>query len=300
MRAGCWSTRSASPRSAARPRSSIRGSGTTCYSPPRSSTTSDEPASCRPDPCSGRPGRGACSDTSTSACARSTSALAASTRRRAPSFCTRSRATTTPAPPGRRRRPSSTTRISSTRSPPPGPWSDRQRVIAITLALAASLSWGVGDFLGGVSARRLPTFTVMAVSQVAGLAAVVVLAAALAEAPPGTGGIAFAVGAGLGGIVGLAALYRGMAVGAIAIVAPISAAAAVVPLAVGLARGERPAALQLAGVGVVLVGVALTSHELGPGGRQLAAGAGLAVVAALGFGLYYVLIAEAADESALW
>ena len=173
-------------------------------------------------------------------------------------------------------------------------------MIAITLALAASLSWGVGDFLGGVSARRLPTFTVMAVSQVAGLAAVVVLAAALAEAPPGTGGIAFAVGAGLGGIVGLAALYRGMAVGAIAIVAPISAASAVVPLTVGLARGERPAALQLAGVGVVLVGVALTSHELGPGGRQLAAGAGLAVVAALGFGLYYVLIAEAADESALW
>jgi drug/metabolite transporter (DMT)-like permease len=173
-------------------------------------------------------------------------------------------------------------------------------VIAIALALAASLSWGVGDFLGGVSSRRFPTLTVMAVSQVAGLAAVVVLAAALAEAAPGTGAIAFALGAGLGGFVGLAALYRGMAVGAIAIVAPISAASAMVPLAVGLARGERPAALQLAGVGIVLVGVALTSYERGPGGRRLAAGAGLAVLAALGFGLYYVFIAEAADESVLW
>ena len=171
---------------------------------------------------------------------------------------------------------------------------------AIVLALAASVSWGVGDFLGGVSARRLPTFTVMAVSQVAGLVLVAVLVAALGEAAPGTGRIAFAAAAGLGGIVGLAALYRGMAVGAIAIVAPISAASAVVPLAVGLARGERPAALQLAGVGVVLVGVSLTAYERGPAGPRLAAGVGLAAVAALGFGLYFVFIAEAGEESALW
>ncbi|HEV8248498.1 MAG TPA: DMT family transporter, partial [Gaiellaceae bacterium] len=164
----------------------------------------------------------------------------------------------------------------------------------------ASISWGVGDFLGGVSARRLPTFTVMAVSQVAGLAAVGVVVALLGESAPGTGGIAFAVAAGLGGILGLAALYRGMAVGAIAIVAPISAASAVVPLAVGLARGERPGTLQLAGVGLVLLGVALTSYERGPGGRRLAAGAGLAVLSAIGFGLYYVFIAEAGEDSALW
>ena len=173
-------------------------------------------------------------------------------------------------------------------------------MIAIVLALGASVSWGVGDFLGGVSSRRLPTFTVMAVSQVAGLAAVTALVVALGEAAPGTGGIAYAVAAGIGGIVGLAALYRGMAVGAIAIVAPISAAAAVVPLAVGLARGERPGALQLAGVGLVLGGIALTSYEHRPGGARVAAGVGLAVVAALGFGLYYVFIAEAGEESALW
>lgn len=173
-------------------------------------------------------------------------------------------------------------------------------MIAIVLALGASVSWGVGDFLGGVSSRRLPTFVVMAVSQVAGLAAVAAVVAALGEAAPGTGGIAFAGAAGLGGIVGLAALYRGMAVGAIAIVAPISASSAVVPLAVGLARGERPGALQLAGVAFVLLGVALTSYERGPGRPRLAAGVGLAVLAALGFGLYYVFIAEAGEESALW
>ena len=173
-------------------------------------------------------------------------------------------------------------------------------MIAIALALGASLCWGVGDFLGGVSSRRLPTFTVMVVSQLAGLAAVGVLVAAAAEGPPGAAALGFAAGAGIGGVVGLAALYRGMAVGAIAIVAPISSASAIVPFAVGLARGERPSALQLAGIGVVLVGVALTSHERGPSGPRLAAGVGLAVLAALGFGLYFVFIDEAADASQLW
>ena len=173
-------------------------------------------------------------------------------------------------------------------------------MIAVALALGASLCWGVGDFLGGVSSRRLPTFTVLVLSQVAGLAAVGVLVAAAADGPPGATALGFAAGAGVGGLVGLAALYRGMAVGAIAIVAPISSASAVVPFAVGLARGERPSALQLAGIGVVLAGVALTSHERGPTGPRLAAGVGLAVLAALGFGLYFVFIDEAADASQLW
>ena len=69
------------------------------------------------------------------------------------SYCTRSPATTTCAPPAPPRRPSSTTRTSSTPSPPRGrcPAS-----LAALLALGASLSWGVGDFLGGVKARACP------------------------------------------------------------------------------------------------------------------------------------------------
>ena len=168
------------------------------------------------------------------------------------------------------------------------------------LALGASLSWGVGDFLGGVSSRRLPTLTVLAASQVAGLVAVGVTAAVLAQGPPGARALAFAVAAGAGGIVGIGALYRGMAVGAIAIVAPISAAGAAVPVAVGLGQGERPSPLQLAGICVALGGVALASHERGPAGARVAAGVGLALVAALGFGLYFVLIDESSASSPLW
>ena len=116
------------------------------------------------------------------------------------------------------------------------------------------------------------------------------------------GDILAAVGAGVGGAVGLAGLYRGMAVGAMGVVAPISALAAVVPFAVGVAQGERPGGLQIAGVVAALAGVALVSREpseaRSPAAR--AAGVGLALAAAAGFGLYFVLMDAAADESATW
>ena len=170
---------------------------------------------------------------------------------------------------------------------------------AIALALAASLTWGVGDFLGGVTSRRLAATMVLAVSQVAGLVAVMVFVLARMEPAPALGELLPAVGAGIGGAVGLGALYRGMAIGPIGVVAPISSAAAVVPLAVGLASGESPSSLQLAGVALVLAGVGLASREPSAGGR-VAAGVGLALVAALGFGIFFVGIDAASDASVPW
>ena len=171
---------------------------------------------------------------------------------------------------------------------------------AIVLALATSVSWGIGDFLGGMTSRRLPTLTVLALSQLAGLAALTIVVAALWEAPPAGGDLLFAAGAGVAGAVGLGCLYRGMAIGAMGVVAPISASAAVIPVAFGLLRGERPAAIQLIGVGIALAGVALASREPGAEGGRVAAGVGLAILAAAGFGLYIVLIDEASAASAWW
>ena len=170
---------------------------------------------------------------------------------------------------------------------------------AFALALGASVLWGVGDFLGGVTSRRISTLTVLAFSQLAGLAAVAVVALALGGDFPGRGAAAAAAAAGLGGAIGLAALYRGMAVGAIAIVAPISASAAVIPVAYGLARGERPSGVQLAGIAVALVGVALAAREPHAGAR-VAAGVPLALIAAGGFGSYFVFIDHAAAADPLW
>jgi drug/metabolite transporter (DMT)-like permease len=169
--------------------------------------------------------------------------------------------------------------------------------VALLLALAASLSWGIGDFLGGLASRRATVATVLALSQAAGLAAVAVVVLASGDPAPGATAALAAAGAGVAGAMGLACLYRGMAVGAMGVVAPISAVAAVVPLTVGLAQGERPSGLQLAGVVAALTGVALVSREPGERGGGRAAGVGLALVAATGFGLYFVLIDAAADDA---
>jgi drug/metabolite transporter (DMT)-like permease len=170
---------------------------------------------------------------------------------------------------------------------------------AIALALGASALWGVGDFLGGITSRRLATLTVLAYSQAAGLLGILVTALFLGDEFLSLAGFAAAMLAGLGGLVGLGALYRGMAVGAIGVVAPISASAAVIPVTVGLARGERPSGLQLAGIAAALVGVFFVSRESGTTGR-VAAGVPLALLAALGFGSYFLFIDRASSDDAFW
>ncbi len=169
------------------------------------------------------------------------------------------------------------------------------------LALGAALAWGAGDFLGGLSSRRAHVLTVLAVSQVVGLAGLVLWLAVARDPWPGLGEIAPAAGAGLAGAVGLAALYRGLALGAMAIVAPISAASPIVPLAVDAANGSVPEPVQWLGIVVVLTGVVLLSREPGSGRHvRVATGAGLALLAALGFGLFIVGIDAASDESVPW
>jgi drug/metabolite transporter (DMT)-like permease len=173
--------------------------------------------------------------------------------------------------------------------------------LAAALALCGALSWGLGDFLGGIAARRLALLVVLAVSQAIGLAGVALWVLLAGDPFPGVGELLPAVGAGIAGLVGLAALYRGLAVGAMGIVAPISAASPVVPLVADAAQGSVPDPPQLLGVTLVLAGIAALSRERSaPGSSRFAAGAGLAIVAALGFGLFVVGIDAGADESAPW
>jgi len=171
------------------------------------------------------------------------------------------------------------------------------------LALLGALSWGTGDFFGGLASRRAHVLTVLVLSQAVGLAGVAAWAVASGDSPPGLADIVPAVGAGAAGAAGLAALYRGMAIGAMGIVAPISALSPAVPLAVDLVRGDAPAAVQWAGIATALTGVALLARE--PGGTTtrgtgLAAGVSLALVAALGFGLFVVGLDAASDGGATW
>jgi drug/metabolite transporter (DMT)-like permease len=173
--------------------------------------------------------------------------------------------------------------------------------MAALLALGGALSWGAGDFLGGLASRRMAVLTVLAVSQAIGLAGVALWILLAGDPFPGIAALLPAAAAGAFGVAGLAALYRGLAVGAMGIVAPISAASPLVPLTVDAANGTVPSTLQWIGIALVLAGIMVLSLEpSGVGGRRIATGAGLAVVAALGFGGFVVGIDAGADESATW
>jgi len=170
---------------------------------------------------------------------------------------------------------------------------------AVVLALSAAALWGTGDFLGGVATRSLNVLLVLFWSQLIGLCGVAVwIAVSDAERPGAV--LLWASAAGLSAAVGLGCLYRGMAIGAMGIVAPISATSPIVPLVVSVGRGDSPAAVQWVGIVLALLGVVLVSREPGGVGPRLAAGVGLALVAALCFGIFLVGMGEAAQESAPW
>jgi drug/metabolite transporter (DMT)-like permease len=175
-------------------------------------------------------------------------------------------------------------------------------VAAILLALSASLAWGFADFGAGVGSRRLPVFVVALVIQSAGLVVAGIAVAITGDPLPSWRQVAWAAFAGLVGVGGLAAFYRGLAVGSMGIVGPISTTAAIVPLVYGLARGERPSALQAAGVALAVLGVVGASLEHVPETqrRRIGTGVGLALLAAAGFGCSLIGLSRAAPGGIAW
>ncbi len=171
----------------------------------------------------------------------------------------------------------------------------------VALGALVALAYGTGDFLGGISAKRLPTVTVLLVSQAFGLAAAVLLVVALRDAPPAAHVFLLSAAAGVIGVVALGLLFRGLAVGRMSIVAPLSAiGGGVLPVMWGLIRGERPSVLALAGVALALVAVVIVGrgaeHEPGRAVSprwELMFGGG----AGLGFGVIFILLSEAATTS---
>jgi drug/metabolite transporter (DMT)-like permease len=175
-------------------------------------------------------------------------------------------------------------------------------LIGVVLALAASLSWGLSDFGGGLGARRIQIVWVLVVSQVAGLVLVATMAIVTRPHVPTAHDLAWGVFAGVLGITALAAFYKALSIGTMGIVGPISATGAIVPVVYGLARGERPGSLQAAGIVIAVIGVVAASLEPLPegAGRKLATGVGFSLIAAIGFGASLLGLNRVSQAGVVW
>jgi drug/metabolite transporter (DMT)-like permease len=177
-------------------------------------------------------------------------------------------------------------------------------VIPVLLAFGSSVSWGVADFVGGLKSRQLPLLNVLVASQASGLVCITTIVVVRGQGFPSGDFWIFAMLSAVAGVVGLASFYRGLAVGNMAVVAPISATSAVVPLVIGVATGDRPTGVQSAGLAFALVGVVLASREevgaADEGRGWIARGAGLAVLSALGFGFFFAAMDRASDADVFW
>jgi drug/metabolite transporter (DMT)-like permease len=167
------------------------------------------------------------------------------------------------------------------------------------LALGASLAWGVADFFGPLVSRTLGSLRVLFWAQVGGLLSIALAVAIRGQGPAGWA-VLFAILASLGGMLGLFAYYRGMQAGAMSVIAPIAGISAIVPVVFGIATGDSPSVPQIAGIACALVGVGLASIEHQDGSRRVAAGVGLALLAAVGFGFYFPWMHAAGKVDFWW
>ena len=170
---------------------------------------------------------------------------------------------------------------------------------AIALGVGAAVCWGLADFLGGLRARTLTLASILLVSQFAGLTAVAVVVLIGGEPVPAFNDVAPALAAGVAQLVGIAALYRALALGTMSVISPISASgAAALPVIVGIAGGEHPAVFQLAGMAIAFAGVILATRSPAPSsGRGSREALLLSGVAALGFGGFFVGMDAAVDSA---
>jgi drug/metabolite transporter (DMT)-like permease len=174
---------------------------------------------------------------------------------------------------------------------------------AIALALGASLVYGASDFLGGLKSRTVALLPVLLVSQGTALVVLLAFVSSFGGPPPTAEFLGYAGLAGVAEAVGVAALYRGLASGVMSVVAPVAAAAPVVPVAVGILLGELPSSIQAAGLVFAVVGIVVVSRErsaASAASTAVAASVTYGLLAAIGFGAFFVAMDAASEGSVPW
>ncbi len=173
-------------------------------------------------------------------------------------------------------------------------------LLAVAYGLASAAVWGAGDFSGGLATKRGNVYVVVTLSQVVGLVCLLVLALLLEGALPPARDLFFGALAGLAGVVGILALYSGLARGRMGVVAPTTAVlSASIPVIVGIFTEGVPPVLVLAGFGLAVTAVWLLSGGGKAGGIRRDE-LGLALLAGMGFSLFFVFIDRISIGVVFW
>jgi uncharacterized membrane protein len=177
------------------------------------------------------------------------------------------------------------------------------------LALSSAVLYGSADFFGGLTARRANTIATVFVSQLVGLVLLLLVLPFLPGTTVSQADWIWGFVAGLSGGIGVALLYRALAVGAMAVVAPTTAViAAMIPVLFALVQGERLRLLTWSGIALALVAIALVSRPASAAdatsglarARALPPGFGLALLSGVAVGIFFLSLARTTTAAGMW
>ena len=176
------------------------------------------------------------------------------------------------------------------------------------LAIGSALFYGTADFSGGLATKRAGAIPVVLLSQASGLVLLALTLPFLAHASPSRPDLLWGAVAGLTGGIGVALLYRALAIGTMAVVAPTTAVCAVtIPVLVSVLLGERPLPLATAGIVLGIVSIVLVSRQAGaqtesdsPAPRRLPAGVGTAFASGVAIGFFLLALAQTGSGAGMW
>jgi uncharacterized membrane protein len=186
--------------------------------------------------------------------------------------------------------------------------------MAVLLGLFVALTYGAGDFFGGLASKRAAATKVVVGAFALAFALLVAVTgawAALGDLPrPHRTDLLIGLATGVAGPIGVGCLYRGLSLGRMSVVAPITAVvAAIVPFGWGLARGERPGTVAVAGAVLAMVAVVLISaapahpDDTAPvhvPAHPLTGIVPTALASGAAFGVVFVLLGSASHDAGLW
>ena len=176
-------------------------------------------------------------------------------------------------------------------------------MLSILLGLTSAISWGAGDFTGGLAARRTGAYRAVFYGEFFGLILLLTVVVISPQPMPDVKSILLSIAAGALGTVGLMLLYSAMAQGKMSIAAPVSALlAAALPVIVGMITDGFPGYLTFLGFGFALAAIWLVSQSE-DGVKDIFAHLAdlrLPLLAGVGFGLYFILMNAATRETTLW